>query len=313
MIYLLVFIVSLIVSCALTPLAKKTALRFNVVDHSGQNPLKIHKAAIPYLGGAAIFGAFVMGLVLFMGLRWKQVGDITVEMYVKFLGILAGASIVFFIGLYDDIKPINPGLRFLGQFIAGVILVFVGLKVNVIPFAVIGIPLTIFYVMGAINALNLLDGLDGLATGVSFIASVGFMAVSLLTGNAVGLVLSVVIMGATLGFLFFNFYPASIFMGDSGSTFLGFILAVMMISLTQRPYNFAGFLAPILILGVPIFDTAFAVIRRAINKKPLFIGDRSHFYDLLMDKFANQRLVCVIVYGISIIFSGLGVLLVLNS
>ena len=316
MIYLFIFMMTFVSTLILIPPAKRIALQFNVVDNPGPDPLKIHKAPVPYLGGAAIFGAFAMGLLLFMGLMR---GAIEIPMatstgaFAKFSGVFVGGSIVFLIGLYDDIRPMSPRLRLLGQFAAGLLLILTGLKVDFIPYAVVSLPLTIFYVMGAINAMNMLDGMDGLATGVGFIASMGFLVVSVMTGNMVGLVLSVLLMGATLGFLFFNFHPASIFMGDSGSTFLGFVLAALMINLTSRPFDFACFFAPLLILGLPIFDTAFAILRRLVNKKPLFMGDRSHFYDLLMDKFQNQRVVCVIVYGMAALFAGLGILLVRNS
>lgn len=305
MFFILTFSLSLCLSILLTPLAKKMAVLFNIVDRP--DVLKIHKTPIPYLGGVAIFGSFFLtGLfVLF-----SRVDLMPPRFITQFVSILIGAIFVFFIGLLDDINPLSPKIRLVGQFIASCILLFsVDFGIHFMP-VIISVPLTIIYVMAMINAMNLLDGMDGLATGVSFIAGVAFIFVALLIDDRGLLLISALLMGATLGFLRFNFYPAKIFMGDSGSTFLGYVLAAMTIHLTSATNNFIYLVAAIIICGVPIFDVSFTVIRRLIKQRPLFQGDRGHFYDLLLERFSNQRYVCLFIYAIGLIFAFLGLWLI---
>lgn len=298
----LILIISFLITYLTIPAIIKFASKKNLHDVPNGDVLKVHQKPIPHIGGVGIFlGFFVASIV----------GAFVVgEGHGELLGVLAGSLVVLSLGIWDDIKNISPYLRIAGHTLAAVILLFAGIKVNVIPINYIIIPLTIFYVLGSINALNLLDGLDGLASGVASIISLGFLILSINQGNLFGMVLSLALMGAVLGFLPFNFNPASIFMGNCGSAFLGYILAVLAISFTNRPYNIAWFIIPILIMGVPVLDTAFAIIRRLKNRRPLFIGDRSHIYDQLMDKGGlSVRKTVLVCYGGQGVFVVMGLLL----
>ena len=212
------------------------------------------------------------------------------------------------LGIIDDIRGIQPYHRFPVQILAAVILILFGLKINISLFLPLGIILTIFYVVGACNSMNLLDGIDGLAAGVTIIACIAFCIVFGKQGESLGLILSIALLGSTLGFLWHNFNPASIFMGDSGSLFLGCVLAVLAILYLRTPNDILTFLVPIAILGVPIFDTTLTLIRRTINHNPLFPGDRGHSYDKLIRKGLNQKQTVFVVYGIGIIFAITGIL-----
>ncbi len=298
--YILIFVITLALSLALTPVMKKISIKYKVFDRP-EDSLKIHRKPVAYLGGLAIFLAFLMGML--MAARYWIPGSI----YRIVVGIIGGGGIVFALGLLDDWRGFKVSYRFLGQILAALILILVGVKLGFIPLLAVSVPLTIFYVVGACNALNLLDGLDGLAGGVAAICSLGFLILGGISGNLLVMILALALMGSILGFLPYNFHPASIFMGDAGSGFLGFILATLAVLCTSRPYNLAWFLAPLLILGIPIFDTAVAIGRRALNRRPLFSGDRSHFYDLMMKKGISHRNTVLIIYGIGFLLMALGV------
>ena len=297
----LILIISFLITYLAIPKIITFASKKNLCDIPNGDSLKIHKKPVPNIGGMGIFFGFLVASI---------VGAFVVgEGHRELLGVFAGSLVVLSLGLWDDVRNINPYLRIAGQTLAAVILVFAGIKVNVIPVNYIIIPLTIIYVLGAINAVNLLDGLDGLASGVTIIISLGFLILSLHQGNPLGMLLSLALMGAVIGFLPYNFNPASIFMGNSGSAFLGYILAALTISFTNKPYNVVCFIIPILIMGVPVFDTALAIIRRFKNRRPLFMGDRSHFYDRLVDKGLSVRQTVLVCYGIQAVFVGVGILL----
>jgi len=296
-----IFIISFLITYLTIPVIIKFASKKNLCDIPNGDALKIHRSPVPNIGGVGIFFGFLGALIagaLFAGQGHRELW-----------GILVGSFVVLSLGLWDDVRNISPYIRFAGQTLAALILVFVGIKVNVIPVNYIIILLTIFYVLGAINAVNLLDGLDGLASGIALIISLGFLILSVHQGNLFGMVLSLALMGALLGFLPYNFNPASTFMGNSGSTFLGYILAALTISFTNKPYDVVWFIIPILIMGVPVFDTALAIIRRYKNRRPLLKGDRSHFYDRLMDKGLSVRQTVMICYGVQAVFVCAGVLI----
>ena len=299
--YYFLLIISFLITYLAIPKIITFASKKNLRDIPYGDSLKIHQKPIPNIGGVGIFfgflGALIIGLLL------------AVQGHRELWGIIAGSLVVLSLGLWDDAKNISPYIRFAGQTLAALILVFAGIKVNVIPVNYITVLLTIFYVLGAINAVNLLDGLDGLASGVTIIISLGFLILSVHQGNPLGMLLSLALMGSVLGFLPYNFNPASIFMGNSGSAFLGFILAALTISFTNKPYDVVWFIIPILIMGVPVFDTTLAIIRRYKNKRPLFTGDRSHFYDQLMDKGLSVRQTVLVCYGIQVVFVGVGILI----
>ncbi len=277
---LIVFLGSLLVSLLMIPLIMKIAIKKSFFDRP-ENVLKIHKEPIPHLGGVAIFISLVVGLIT---------AGFLLESF-KFAGIISmvvAAGIVFFMGLWDDFKEVKPVYRFIAQISAGIILVLSGYKIGFVNCPGLSGILIVLYVLGSINSMNLLDGIDGLAAGVTLIIGLGFLTAFIMQANFFGIVVSLIFIGAVWGFLPYNFPKAFIFMGDNGSTLLGFILAFLAINLAQSS-EFSWFIASVVIMGVPIIDTAVAIARRIIKKRPIFQGDRSHIYDWLMDKGMSSK------------------------
>lgn len=278
----------------------RIAHKINIVDRP-DNELKTHKKPIPYLGGLAIF----IGIIGALLLAQFQFGF---EMKLL-LPIAIGMFSIMLLGLLDDIFNIKQNYKFVIQIIIGIFFVFFCLQIGTIPFLSVAIVLSVFYIVGACNALNLLDGLDGLASGNSGISALFFVILFFIKQDSFGLVLSVALLGACLAFLIYNFEPAKIFMGDAGSMLLGFVLAILMIRYSSKPYKILDFISPILICGVPIFDTGITYLRRFLNKKPIFPGDRSHFYDQLIDRGFSVKHTVLISYAIGIIFGIVSVII----
>jgi len=289
-------------ACALaaTWLCKKIALKFGIVDKPDAL-VKTHKEPIAYLGGIGMLFGLTFGILA--GLYLLKGQPHFVEVFKWLLGILAGAALACFVGVIDDIFDISPKKKFLGQIAAAIFLVLAGIKPALHYFTdplgwempvgletALGIPVIIFFVLGATNSLNLLDGLDGLCAGVTTIITIAmlFLAIHLATwgssevGDPVRVIICVALVGGVLGFLPFNRHPAKIFMGDAGSMLLGFTMAAMMVLFAEQIPRW--WMASIVVFGLPILDTATALARRAINKKPLFVSDRGHIYDQLMDR-----------------------------
>lgn len=293
--FIIIFLISLIVSYLLTPLVKKLAARVNGYDYPSDR--RINKIPIPNTGGIAIFIAFMISYFFF--------NDHTLSSY----GIMFGASFIFLLGLIDDIFEISPLIKLLGQIGAASILIYYGIQINFItnPFGgmvylgYFSIPITILWVVGIINTVNLIDGLDGLAAGISIIATFTLFSVALQEYRLIPAILAVALAGSLIGFLKYNFYPAEIFMGDSGSMFTGYILAAISITGALKSAAAVTIVVPILALGVPIFDTIFAIVRRIYNNKPIGKADRGHIHHRLLDLGWSHKQAVIIVYGGSIL------------
>jgi UDP-GlcNAc:undecaprenyl-phosphate GlcNAc-1-phosphate transferase len=312
-----------IFSLAATWLCKKVAMKLGIVDKPDTS-VKTHKEPVAYLGGVGILVGLTVGILA--GIHTIQ-GSEGFETSLKWLlGILAGASIACFVGLVDDILDIRPWQKMLGQVVAGIILLAIGIKPSLhftashLGFSlsaemewILGIPIVIFFVLGATNSLNLLDGLDGLCGGVTAIITLGmlFLAVHLSTwkfsvsGDPVRLIICLGITGGVLGFLPFNRHPAKIFMGDAGSLLLGFVSATLMIMFAEDIPRW--WMASIVIFGLPILDTATALVRRLINKRPLFVSDRGHIYDQLMDRGLSLKQSVAACYLLASVYALIGV------
>ncbi len=260
----------------------------------------MHKKPIPRLGGLAIFGGFLCAILLF--------GQLDQTM----LCVLLGATIIVALGIFDDVLALGAKLKFVVQIIAAAIPVCVGdlqikLFTNLNPFSdepffhlgILAIPVTIIWIVGITNAVNLIDGLDGLAVGVSSIAAITMLAVALLTGNMAIAITMAALAGACIGFMPYNLNPAKIFMGDTGSTFLGYMLATVSIMGLFKFYAVISFAVPFLILGLPIFDTANAIIRRVAAGRSPMSPDRGHVHHKLIDMGFNQKQAVAILYAIS--------------
>ena len=304
----LYFFLSFLISLILIPFLKKIAEKKELFDIPQGDVLKIHKKPIPVLGGLVMLIASIL-VLLFFCLEKQDLGC-------KIAAIISGSLIIFLLGFWDDLKwkhvsQIKPYFKFLFliifPLISGLILFSSGIKFNFFPEIILAGFFTFLYIFVLINAVNYQDGMDGLAGGLVVISLIGFTVLGLISENNLALILSLILLGAVSGFLIFNLPPAKIFMGDSGAYFLGFILAVLAIIFSQ-PYNISSILGPVFIIGLPIFDGVFANIRRLFQKKSIFLGDRKHFYDRILQRGFSARKTLLISYSLQIISAAIGLL-----
>jgi len=290
--------VALVLSLAATPGVKWFANRVGAIDVPIDSR-RAHKSPIPRLGGLAIFIAFLLGVVLF--------ADITQEIR----GILIGSVIVVIIGVIDDIMPLRAYIKLIFQIIAALVAVFHGVVIEIfsnplvfinIDYVFLGyfsIPITVVWIVAITNSFNLIDGLDGLAVGVSTICSIVMLVISLMVSDPNVAIIMAALAGACLGFMPYNFNPAKIFMGDTGALLLGYVLATVSILGLFKFYAVVSFVAPFLILALPLLDTAFAFMRRLLKGKNPMSPDRGHFHHRLLDMGLSQKQAVAILYSIS--------------
>ncbi len=305
--YVITFIIPILLSLILTPFVRRLAFRLNIVDHP--NDRKVHKKVMPYLGGVAIYISFALSYLV-----TSRLTDF--ESTIIGNSILIGGLIIVLTGSIDDAKDIRPKWKLLGQIIAAILPIYYGLTINEIslPFMEegvyvgwFGIAITFLWIVGMTNAVNFIDGLDGLASGVSAISFGALFVVSMLLGNVMLAFTSLLLIGAIIGFLPYNFYPARIFMGDSGSMFLGYTLALMSL-LELKQVTLVSFLVPIMILGIPLMDTFYAMIRRKLKGVPISSPDKNHLHHRFLHLGFSHRTSVLIIYTISFVFSCFAVL-----
>jgi len=266
------FAIALAIALVLTPVARAIALRAGVVDRPDKR-LKRHRAPVPYLGGIAIFLACLIAVV---GVKiWTGEGPWLLRMR-GIVGIMAGAGLVFLLGLWDDLKPLGPRTKLAIQAAAAAIPISLEVHIKFIDNPWAAYPLTLVWLVGVTNALNLLDIMDGLAAGVAAVAAGWFWIISAQNGRFNDALTAAALMGAAIGFLRYNRPPARIFMGDAGALFLGFMLAVVAIGQGYSMNTNLGVIAPLLILGVPIFETLFVMAVRHQQGKPVMLGSPDH-------------------------------------
>ena len=293
------FAVAAVLSYFFTPPVKNCAHKVGAIDVP-KDARRMHKKPIPRLGGLAIYGGFLCSILIF--------GQLDETM----LCVLLGAAIIVALGIFDDVLALGAKLKFVVQIVAAAIPVCIGdlqigLFTNLNPLSdtpfvhlgILAVPVTIIWIVGITNAVNLIDGLDGLAVGVSSIAAITMLAVALLTGNMPIAITMAALAGACIGFMPYNLNPAKIFMGDTGSTFLGYMLATVSIMGLFKFYAVISFAVPFLILGLPIFDTANAIIRRVAAGRSPMSPDRGHVHHKLIDMGFNQKQAVAILYAIS--------------
>jgi UDP-GlcNAc:undecaprenyl-phosphate GlcNAc-1-phosphate transferase len=278
--YMLILITALLFAIGGTPLARRLAPRLGVMDQPSTR--KIHARAMPRLGGAAIYLAFILALLIFGDRSYVSQGA----------SILLGATLVSFCGIWDDRWGMRPLLKLgVGQPLAALILVASGIRVSFLPHPILNILVTIIWVVGITSALNLLDNMDGLSAGVATVASAFFLLLAAMSGQYLVGSLAAALLGACVGFLVYNFNPATIFMGDTGALFIGFILAAVGIKLRfPGRMNTVTWMIPVLVLGVPIFDTTLVVVsrlRRGLN--PTTHPGKDHFSHRLVAMGLSQR------------------------
>lgn len=304
--YIGMFILAAVLSLGFTPVAKKIANRLGAIDVP-RDERRIHKKPIPRMGGLAIYISFALMSLVFSGFN------------IHVMGIILGGTMLVILGMLDDINPLKPLHKLIIQILAAVVLILFGVKISgiTLPFVSssemisignLGIPLTILWVVGVTNAVNFIDGLDGLASGLGVIFSITLFAISIISDRYVAMLLTSILAGSCLGFLPYNFNPASIFMGDTGSQFLGFTLAAIATQGAIKSAAAVAFAVPILILWIPIFDTLFAMVRRKINNRPIMEADRGHLHHRLLDLGLSQKQVVVIMYIISIVLGAAAII-----
>jgi len=314
--FLLTFLIALILTIMLIPMVRSFAPEIGAVDKPSER--KIHNSNIPRLGGIAIYLGFLVA-VLFGLLLGGVKGSVISPRPI--LGILLGGSIVLLTGLLDDIRHLHPLTKLLGQIAGAGIAIYFGVEISfvsnpfsgLLPLGYVAIPLTLLWVVGMTNAINLIDGLDGLATGVTAISAATLFFVALRTHQLGAALLMLALAGTAIGFLRYNFFPASIFLGDSGSYFFGFVLATASIVGVFKTTLVVALIVPLLILGVPIFDTTFAIIRRLKQKKSPFAADDKHIHHLLLRAGLSQREAVMSIYIACFLLSAIALIMALQK
>lgn len=317
-IYLFVYLGSLVLVLMMTPAVIRIAHRLCIVDVPGARHMHTHP--ISHVGGVAIF---ISMMVISINVLWLSDSRVTSDIVVleQIRVLLLAACFMFMIGLIDDIKTkgLKARIKFFAQIAAAILVCAVGVRFKsivitdstAVDFGWLSWPLTLFWIVGITNAVNLNDGLDGLAGGVCAITC-GVLAVfAASTGNLVIVMLMLALLGSVTGFLFFNFNPAKIFMGDCGSMFLGFTIASVSVLCFSKTSALAGLALPFAALGVPIFDTFFSMLRRFLERRSIFSADRSHFHHRLIDLGLSQRQAVLAIYSLTVLTAGLGLLMII--
>lgn len=300
---LLAMLLALVVSLLLTPVVRKLAIKINAMDTPGER--KVHLKVMPRLGGLAVYASFAIVVLLISPHN------------MALAGLLLGGLLIVLLGLVDDTRGLPAKVKLAGQTVAALAVVPFGIQISFVTnplsdgmvyLGLLAIPVTVFWIVAVTNAVNLIDGLDGLAGGVTVIAALTIAAVAWQQGVFDGglnslfevAVLALILAGAVLGFLRYNFYPAKIFLGDTGSMFLGYCLAVLSIMSATKSAAAIPVFIPIIILGIPLLDTFFAIVRRRCNKRPIFKADKEHMHHRLMAIGLSHRRTVLVIYGISI-------------
>ncbi|GAB4073168.1 MraY family glycosyltransferase [Barrientosiimonas marina] len=295
-------LIALVSTFLLTYPVKKLAIKIKVVDMP--NERKIHTNSTPRLGGLAIFLGTLLG-----GLYIQPQHD-------HLLAIVLGAVVILITGALDDRFSLRPVVKLAGQLMAASFLISSDLVIEQITLPAIGridlgflsVLITAVWIVGITNAINLLDGLDGLATGVSTIALSSMFVMAIIDGQALPAALCIILIGANLGFLYHNFHPAHIYMGDAGSNFLGFMIAVVSIVGLFKNLTLFGFIIPVIVLAVPIFDTLFTMVRRAYHQDPIMMPDNKHIHYRLLAAGLSHRQTVLVLYGFSALFGTMAIL-----
>lgn len=303
---ILLVIFSMLVSLILTPIVIKISYKLGIVDQP--NYRKIHVKPVSVLGGTVILISFLLGIWL----------GHPIETEVK--PLIIGAVIMYLTGLIDDIYDLKPIVKLLAQIVAALVVTYYGIAIDFISipigptihFGILSIPITVIWIVAITNAINLIDGLDGLASGVSAIGLISIGFIALLQANIFILMICSVLVGALIGFLFFNFHPAKIFLGDSGSLLIGFIIGFLSL-LGFKNITFISLFFPIVILAVPFIDTLFAMVRRVKKGQHIMQADKSHLHHKLLQLGYSHRQTVLLIYAIAVLFSLSSIVLYLSQ
>lgn len=318
--YGVLFAVAAVVAIALTPLARKLAIKLDAIDYPSAR--RVNMLPIPRMGGVAIFGGILAALAVagfgVYAFGWVDPFIDYNGIEVNYWGVLLGTVLIFLVGAVDDVVDLNPKAKMLGQIVAACVVAGSGLLFSsihnpfgegYIEFGWVAYPLTVFYLVAFANVINLIDGLDGLAAGITGISAITILLFAVLTGRFDAALFSVILVGVCAGFLKSNFFPASIFMGDSGALLLGFSLGVISLFAVARSALFVSLLVPILAAGVPILDTFFAIVRRKREHRPIDEADKGHIHHRLMRAGFSQRATVLIMWAWTVLLAACGVII----
>ena len=295
--YLYSFLIALIISLISSPFLISLAKKHNIIDHP-HTPIKTHKASTPYLGGFAIWLGFILSLLIIRYVTNFPTGTLR-----SLRGILIGATFITIVGFIDDIKPLGFKAKFLWQITVAIILINFDIRINFLKPQYLADILTVIWVVGIINAINIIDIMNGLASGIAFIAALGFLFIALPTEEIYVNFAAAGLAGGICGFIKYNFPHAKVFMGDAGSMLLGFVLAALSLGTSYTKINDIALYSPILILGVPIFDTFYVMYLRFRKGKSPFLGSKDHFALRLEALGFNRTNVVILLWLISIVLS----------
>jgi UDP-GlcNAc:undecaprenyl-phosphate GlcNAc-1-phosphate transferase len=302
-------VLSLVVAAALTPVVRWGAKRAGIVDNPGGR--RVHTRVIPRLGGLAVVAGFFAPLAA-LAFTQSDVAEMFYADPLRSVGLAVGGVIIASLGAWDDVRGVRAWHKLAVQLLAALVAWGCGFRMEhlTLPFVgeldlgVFGLPFTLLWIAAVVNAMNLIDGLDGLAGGIAFFACLTNFVVAALNGNPLVMLIAAALGGAILGFLLYNFNPATIFMGDSGSMFLGFVLATTsMMGASIQGSTTVAILVPLISLGVPIMDTLFAMVRRIVERRPIFSPDRGHIHHRLLDLGITHRRAVLILYAVSVVFT----------
>ncbi|MCA9602847.1 MAG: MraY family glycosyltransferase [Polyangiales bacterium] len=300
---------ALLLAAALTPLVRRMAVRLGAIDSPGERRVNVRQ--IPRLGGIAVVLAFFLPLVALFVLD-SSVGRVLFSDPLRVVGLFAGSLIVTTLGALDDLRGVRAWHKLWVHVAAAVVAFYCGFRIDAValpllghlPMGIFALPVTVFWIVAVINAMNLIDGLDGLAGGVAFFVCVTNFVVALLNGSNLVVLSSACLAGALLGFLVYNWNPATIFMGDSGSMFLGFILATMsMLGASVKSTTTVALLVPLVSLGLPIIDTLFAMVRRYLERRPIFSPDNGHIHHRLLAVGITHKRAVLMLYGVCVLLT----------
>ncbi len=316
--YLAVLMMSALASYFLTPLVRRLAFRWKAIDLPGER--KVHQEPMPRLGGLAVFGGFCAPWLLFYLLDNRVTA--TFQNYEKlFLALMIGAGLMLLLGMADDIKGLNAKQKFSFQIMTALALYLGGFQINLLsnPFGGsialgwLALPISILWIVGVTNAINLLDGIDGLATGVTVCIALALALINIMNDNIMVALLTLCLAGACLGFLPHNFSPAKIFLGDSGSLFIGLVLSCIGIISLFKVTTAAIVIVPVVLFGIPLFDTTAVFFGRLVRGDPLFKADKTHLHHRLLRLGLNQRQAALLLYAVSAALGGVAVYVNVNQ
>jgi UDP-GlcNAc:undecaprenyl-phosphate GlcNAc-1-phosphate transferase len=315
--YLFTYLCSTLLALVITPIVIYIARALKIYDNPDVR--KVHASAIPRIGGLAIFLSAI-GLVIAALFLDNNIGEAFRRAQTQIVALLAAGTFIFIVGLIDDLRGMRVRHKLLAQIVAATAICLAGVRIDLLGVANLitvnlgwlSFPVTIFWIVAITNAVNLIDGLDGLAAGISAVVCAVIAIFAFDIGQPLLVMLMLALLGSLSGFLFYNFNPARIFMGDCGSMFLGFIMASASVLCATKSRTIIALALPTLALGLPIFDTIFSMLRRYLKRRGIMSPDRGHLHHILLDMGLNHRQVVIIMYALTAMAAGMGMFMMLT-